>query len=66
MYIKKSLLQATAQATALSTLHPEIIYYVLDKRHKSAAVHTSEWVVKEKILEGWHTVAKYMNGVKIA
>ena len=65
MYQKKSLLSATAEAVASSMGHSGVIYYVMDKRKQQAACHASQWVVKEKILAGWHVVAKYMNGVKI-
>lgn len=58
-------MKAMLEAQLMSSAHPHITYYVMDKRNKTAACHGSEWVVKEKILDGWHTVAKYINGVKI-
>lgn len=62
---KQSLQDALKRAQAMSEKAPKIIYYVMDKKRKTAAVHSSEWCVKEKILEGWDVVCRFKNGQKI-
>lgn len=63
--MKKSLIEAHAEAKRMSEKFPDVIYYVMDKPRKRAGVYSSEWSRRELILEGWHTVAKYLNGKEI-
>lgn len=62
---KQSLQDALRRAQIMSKKDPNTIYYVMDKKYKTVAVHTCKWVVKEKILAGWNTVCRFKNGQKI-
>ena len=59
---KKSLLEAVERARELSTAHPQTTYYVMDKPRKQAVVSGSEWIYRERILEGWHCYCKFRDG----
>ncbi len=63
--MKKSLKQAINNAIVHSRLFPDITVYVMDKPRKKAVVSTVDWIVRERILEGYSTVARYRNGKKI-
>lgn len=60
--MKKSLREALNRAKQLSISHPACKVYVMDKPYQRAQVHISEWCVKERILEGWYGVTKFLNG----
>lgn len=62
---KRSLQDALRRAQRMSEKDPKTIYYVMDKKYKSACVHTCDWVVKEKILAGWHEACRFKNGQKL-
>lgn len=59
--MKTSLLRAEQEAKILSEKFPEITYYVLAK-NGNACCHSMEWVVKEKLLNGYQIECKYKNG----
>lgn len=59
---KKSLDDAKCIAQKISMEYPDITMIVLDKKGMKATYTASEWIYRERILEGWHTVAKYKNG----
>ena len=63
--MKKRVIEARERAKSMSEQFPDVIYYVMDKPRKHAGVYCSEWSHRELILEGWHTVARYMNGKEI-
>lgn len=63
--MKKSLAEAIERGLEYSKKFPETTVYVMDKPRQHAAVHTSEWVYREKILAGWHTVKKFLNGQEV-
>ena len=63
--MKSSLNDALGKAKELSLLHKDHKVYVLDESRQKPRVHLSDWCVKESILEGYHTVAQYMNGEKV-
>lgn len=63
--MKKSLEQAKKSAIEHSKQFPDIIVYVMDKPKKRAVVSTVEWVVKQRVFEGYSTVAKYKNGEEV-
>lgn len=63
--VKKSLKEAHETAKEHSMKFPEIPVWVMDKKGKKAVISTSSWVHRERIFEGWHTVATYRNGVKV-
>ena len=62
---KKSLVEAHMRAKSLSFSNFGITVRVMDKRGCKAVITSSEWVYKERILEGWHTVTAYKNGEEI-
>ncbi|MCX4355884.1 MAG: hypothetical protein OSJ43_06620 [Oscillospiraceae bacterium] len=64
MKMKESLQAALQKAQSMSAENPELVYYVMDKKRKTAAVHSLYWAVKEKILEGWSVVFRFKNGEK--
>lgn len=63
--IKKSLREAIERGQKMSAENPELTIWVMDKKRKHSAVHTSEWCHKEKILAGWHDVIIFKNGEAI-
>lgn len=63
---KKSLEEAKRIACKVSKEYPETVMIVMDKKGKKATYTASEWIYKERILEGWHVVVKYQNGKEIA
>lgn len=63
--MKKSLEKAMAEAKVYSEKLPNITVYVMDKHYQQSVVCASEWVRKERILCGWHTVASFLNGEEI-
>ena len=65
MYQKKSLLEAENEAKELSVKYPEIVYYVVDKKHGRAACYSIDWIVRQKIFyENYFPVCTYKNGVR--
>lgn len=62
---KKSLQEAIQKAQNMSTEHPNITYYVIDKKYKTTVVLSLEFAVREKILSGWHCVCRFKNGQKM-
>lgn len=62
MYYKDSIIIAEQEAKRMSLEHPNTIYYVIDKKRQRACCHASEWIVRNKILEGWYGVCRYVNG----
>ena len=62
MVEKKSLVRAMEEAQQLSIKHPGILYRVMDKPRKQAVVSGSEWIYRERILDGWYVYCKFQNG----
>lgn len=62
---KKSLSEAHKRARGLSVENFGITVRVMDKKGCKAVITSSEWVYKERILEGWHTVTAYKNGEEV-
>ena len=62
--MKDSIVKAEQEALRLSLANPNITYYVMDKKRKQAVCSASEWVVRERILDGWYGVCRYKNGVR--
>lgn len=60
--MKISVKEKMKEAEQISLRHPEILYRVMDKKGKRAIVTGSEWIYKERILEGYFTVATFKNG----
>lgn len=65
MSVKKSLEEAKGQAQQHSKEHPGITVRVMDKLHKRSVVCASEWVYKERVFDGWHTVVSYRAGKEV-
>lgn len=60
--MKKSLKEATARAQRLSAEHPNNTVRVMDKPRNRAVVCASEWIYKERVLDGYVTVAVFKDG----
>lgn len=60
--MKKSLKEAIEKAKAHSQQYPCTICMVMDKKGRHAVVCASAWAYRERVLEGWHTVAKFLDG----
>lgn len=60
--MKISVKEKMKEAEQISLRHPEILYRVMDKNGKRAIVTGSEWIYRERILEGYFTVATFKNG----
>lgn len=63
--MKKSVIEARKRARQISEAHPDLTVRVLDKPRKHAVVNTSEWVYRERTLDGWHVVAVFKNGEEV-
>ena len=59
---KKSLQVALAEAQKASKEYPNVVIRVMDKKGGKAVYTGSEWVYKERVLAGYHTVATYKGG----
>ena len=64
MYIKKSILDAEKEAKELSIKNPYTTYYVLDKRNKKAICLSVNFLIRDKILEGYYGICGYKNGIR--
>lgn len=63
--MKKSLIEAEAEAKNLSIKNPNTIYYVLDKRRGKAVCLSIDFLIKEKIVfENYYGVCRYKAGVR--
>ena len=62
MVEKKSLVYAMEEAQQLSLKHPNVTYYVLDKPRKRAVCSGSDWIRKERIMQGYSTYCTFTNG----
>lgn len=62
MVEKKSLVLAMEEAQQLSIKHPGITYKVMDKPRKRAVVTGSDWIYRERVLEGWHCYCEFKDG----
>jgi len=63
---KKSLEEAMRRARKVSKEYPEEIIRVMDKKGRKATYTSSNWIYKERVLEGYYTVAVYKNGKKLS
>lgn len=62
--MKKSTKEACTLAEQNSKAFATTVY-VMEKKGKKSVVCMSEWVRKERTLEGWIVVAQYRNGKRI-
>lgn len=65
MKVKKSFEIAKEEALRLSEAFPTITYRVMDKKGQMAVCTGSDWVYREKVRDGWHTVADYQGGKEV-
>lgn len=63
--MKKSLELAFVEAQEHSKKFPDILVRVMDKKGKRAVVTTSDWIYRERVLEGYYTEAEYRNGERV-
>lgn len=63
--MKASVKKAIEEATKLSEVHPTVKYAVMDKKGKRAVVTGSGCVYKERILERYIAVAKFLGGKEV-
>lgn len=63
--MKVSVKKAIEEAKKLSEVYPTVKYAVMDKKGKRAVVTGSDWIYKERILEGYVTVAKFLGGKEV-
>lgn len=63
--MKISVKEKMKEAEQMSLNNPEILYRVMDKTGQRAVVTSDEWVFRERIIDGYFTVAKFKNGKQI-
>lgn len=63
--MKKSLEDAKKKAIEISKKHPNVACSVMDKKWEKAVVCCSGWVYKERILDGWKEIGRYVNGEEV-
>lgn len=62
---KQSLIEAENEARESSIKNPDVIYYVIDKKHGRAACYSLGWLAVYKInKENYFPVCNYRNGIK--
>lgn len=63
--MKKSPIEAEAEAKNLSIKNPNVTYYVLDKKRGKAVCLSVDFLVKEKIVfENYYGVCRYKTGIR--
>lgn len=62
MKVKQSVMEAMQRAEKHSAEYPDIPVWVVDKPRKQAVVCASEFVCRNRIMEGWVIVAEYKAG----
>lgn len=63
--MKKSVYEAMEQAKKHSEDFPTIRVWVMDKPRKHAVVCASDFVQRERIVEGWTVLAEFQNGKRL-
>ena len=63
--MKKSIEAARVRAQKFSAMYPNNMVYVFDKKGKKAIISVSDWIWRERILEGWSPVALYKAGKEV-
>ena len=56
MSIKKSVESAIAKAKEMHQRHPAVEIRVMDKKGKPAICTASDWIYRERVLDGYHTI----------
>lgn len=63
--MKKSVYEAMERAKKHSEDFPTIRVWVMDKPRKHAVVCASDFVQRERIVEGWTVLAEFQNGKRV-
>lgn len=63
--MKKSVIEARQRALENSEVAPGILIRVMDKPYQHAVVCSHPKVYRERVLDGWHTVAAFRNGEEV-
>lgn len=63
--MKKSLSAAMEAAQEQSRMYPSYIVWVLDKPGHRAVYTVLDWIYRERIMEGYATVARFKNGERV-
>lgn len=63
--MKKSVIEARQRALENSEVAPGILIRVMDKPHQQAVICSHPKVYRERVLDGWHTVAAFRNGEEV-
>ncbi len=63
--LKKSLQDAKTRALQDSNKYPDVEMRVMDKKGCKAIYTASDWIYRERVLDGYHTVATYKGGEEI-
>lgn len=62
---EKSVIEARQRALENSEVAPGILIRVMDKPHQHAVICSHPKVYRERVLDGWHTVAAFRNGEEV-
>lgn len=62
MIESKTLVLAMEEAQMQSLQHPGTMVRVMTKGQKKPVICCSEWVYRERVLEGWTCYCKYLDG----
>lgn len=63
---KKSLMEALERGKAFSLEHPGVIVWVMDAYRQKAVISSVNWIVKQRLFEGWRIEAVFKNGERIS
>ena len=63
--MKKSLAEALERGLCFSLEHMGVTVWVMDRPRKQAIISSVDWVMQQRILEGWHVEAVFKNGERI-
>lgn len=63
--MKVSVERALERAKLHSKQFPNDDVWVMDKKWSDAVVCANDWVYRERILAGWHVVAKFRAGKRV-
>ena len=64
--MKKSLVEALERGRVFSLEHPDTVVWVMDARRQHAVISSVNWIVKQRLFEGWRIEAAFKNGEKIS
>lgn len=56
--------EAKEQARTASLLNPDDTFYVMKKKGYGGTFSRIEWVIRQRIFDGWGPVCTFRNGVE--